>query len=109
MQASPAGTCKPAELVEEAMTRPAEHCGAVTRVAELDAIISGRGLTFEPATIVGEQRPPPQPFRPEPPDWEQERLERLAAEREARGDPGEQCEEEPAAHPRARRWPKDAA
>lgn len=50
---------------------------------QLDAILDGRGLLFEPAT--GDDPPPsPPPFRIPRPDWQQE-----LAEREQRQEPAQ--------------------
>jgi hypothetical protein len=52
---------------------------------ELDRILEGRGLTFE--SVPAPSAEPPAPFVIEPPDWEEERIERLqreAAEERAR-------------------------
>jgi hypothetical protein len=48
---------------------------------ELDRILDGRGLTFEPAP--SEPAPPPPPsFYIPPPDWDQEERERKQQERQ---------------------------
>jgi hypothetical protein len=55
----------------------------LAKTGELDRILDGRGLSFEPAIVIGEVKPP-EPFHPDPPDWEHERLEREQRERAAR-------------------------
>jgi hypothetical protein len=47
---------------------------------ELEAVLDGRGLTYEPAEPVEVKLP--EPFRVPPPDWEQEQRERQARERQ---------------------------
>lgn len=56
----------------------------LARDGELDRILEGRGLTFEPAKVTGSPVAVIRRFEIPPADWDQERLERETREREQR-------------------------
>jgi hypothetical protein len=74
----------------------------LAKTGELDNILSGRGLTFERATVIGPPTPPgPGLLIPEP-DWDQEHREQLERERQARIEEATRLlEEEPPERPAA--------
>src|SRR5262245_59421723 len=85
---------------------------------ELDRILDGRGLTFEPAIVVGTPGPVDSGLHIPPPDWDAEERERLARERDERireaatlleSVEPEPEPEEPPTPPKRRGWRKEAA
>jgi hypothetical protein len=84
----------------------AQHALALMKAkdADQDDDVFGSHARFAVPAAPAPPPPAPQPTRFPPPDWEQERLEREQAERDAQRDAQpEATEETPSPHPPAKR------